>query len=487
MQEQTEKLLIDFFRTYTQSFSAKDFSYVLSDIGIKTSKNECLEMLETNENLFELTGGQFITKAGMFTNRCFSFSLTNEEILKKAFIVGHRTIPFTDPCMPTCNFTFLYNEKKLPKTELEINTKTVFDLFALYGQEFIPQYIEADKVTEKLDFDANDFVLPSKIKLTAFSIEPIIKAEGFSLRDRFLCNVRNWDKGIISISVLHNTSKPNKMNFDDIRRAEWCELLEKRLLESFDIIGPCASIEDQLSLVFAEYAHELCVPICGSVDEMLAHSKKIDFQSFGVETRLWRANEEVPAIGKWNNLEMVASSPQKINDATIVEPILQTIIDAYLKNLIYTNSADCLSVAKSVYPFFDLFHEQQKKSILLQLKSRYDTIKADYNRFADFEMAEMRKRILNLYTVVNDLVYKIDVSTVDLNLFPQQPLVILSQIFSHTTHIIDMSELEPNAVSPSVNEIMLSIEGMEYNFEVVSEQLKRIMKKMKKNGSSVVK
>ena len=40
---------------------------------------------------------EFITRAGVFSNKWFSFRPTREEVKKGMFMIGHRSIPFTNP------------------------------------------------------------------------------------------------------------------------------------------------------------------------------------------------------------------------------------------------------------------------------------------------------------------------------------------------------------------------------------------------------
>ena len=85
------------------------------------------------------------------------------------------------------------------------------------------------------------------------------------------------------------------------------------------------------------------------------------------------------------------------------------------------------------------------------------------------------------------MVYSIDMIKSDLKNYPQQALVILSQIYAHIMQIIEAIETDVSAVLREKAEISLSLEGMELNFECVSEDLKAVLEKEKKNGFSVIK
>ncbi|MDE5899457.1 MAG: hypothetical protein K2H09_09385 [Treponemataceae bacterium] len=495
-----------FLRTYPDTFSAKEFEAMLSRIGVKTSLTDCEEFLEGSVNVFALADGTYATRACAFTGAYFSFRPTRKEIDKGAFIAGHRCIPFVDPDAHSCRLTFLFNGAPLPRAVIEIDSNTALDLFALYGEEFEVQYIAADPANAGLDLSATDFSLPSKIKLSGFSIEPLVRDAGFQSGDRLLCAVRDWDAGTIDVSVLPHNDSPFQMNAQDMEREQWYSVLEQCLLESFDNAGPRASIEEQLAFVFADKRSELCGMNCGAVEELFRRSKKIGFEPFGVETRLWRKGEDVPAVGTWNSCgEGIASGAE---NSAAQQPSLKQeaqqetgesirilaeeqapdyLVDAYLKDALYAKQDDFIKILLNLYPNFFQFPSHQQKLMLLHLETRHGILVRDYNRFADFDVGEIRHKALELYSAVNELVCSIDMAGTNLAHYPQQPLVILSQIFGHVMHIIEMIQTDPASVIREMNEVTLSLEGMEFNFEEISGQLKSALYEESQNGFSIIK
>lgn len=475
-----------FLRTYTSPFSLKDFSMMLSRIGFRFTTRDCLLLLEESPDVFSLENEMYITRAGAFTGQYFSFKPSRAETALRVFIPGHRFLPFVDSDMLSCSLSFLYNGKPLPRVVVDYDSNAALDLFSLYGDEFSSQYIAADPANSGIDLGKTAFVLPPKVKMTAVSIVPVIEHEGFGPGDRFLCRIIDWNKGIIELSAVHHEAKPMQMDMSDVERESWYSLLEERLLRSFDVFGPCASIEQQLSFVFVEGRKNLCVKNCGSVEELFLRSKKIGFELFGVETRLWRKNEDVPAFGMWNNALFLGKDERALPEyepEDESEP--QYIIDAYLRDLIYQESENYEELMKKIYPFYYTLSDAQRSVLLLHLKNRRDILDRSYNRFADFELGAIRHKALELYTVVNELVCVINRVESSLCNFPQRPLVILTQIFGHIRHIIELIETEPSAVQNEMEEILLSLEGMEFNFEGISEPLRLSVDREVRNGFSV--
>ena len=154
---------------------------------------------------------------------------------------------------------------------------------------------------------------------------------------------------------------------------------------------------------------------------------------------------------------------------------------------IYSKVFDIDLLLKNLHPNSYRVSAIQRKVMLLHLKNRHDILSQTYNRFADSEIGDIRHRVLELFYQVNKLVYSIDLTCADLANFPQQSLVILSQIFAHINHILEIAEEDPASIVQESEELYLSIDGMEFNFECVEEELRAVIAKESKNGFIVIK
>lgn len=246
-------------------------------------------------------------------------------------------------------------------------------------------------------------------------------------------------------------------------------------------------------MIFANNRDRLCKKNCGSLDEFFERTNKVGFELFGVETRLWHKGQDVPAVGKWNQIQSDSSIDESYNDSEEndeieqFEPVSPVVIDSFVKDALFNKNEDISEILKKIYPNFYKMGNFQLNIMLLNLKNRHGIISSSYNRFADSEFGEIRHKALELFSQVNSLVYSIDMIKSDLKNYPQQALVILSQIYAHIMQIIEAIETDVSAVLREKAEISLSLEGMELNFECVSEDLKAVLEKEKKNGFSVIK
>ena len=439
---------------------------LLSHVGFADDVEDAETFLKNNPSVFPLADDFYITRSATFTGRLFSFKPTKKEFSKGVFIAGCRTMPFTDPEMLACGLTFRFQGIPITQQAVEFDAASALDFFQLCGEEFAVQFIGADPANSTLDLFETDFMLPARVMLTGFSLKPLIKQGGFRYGDRLLCKVSDWDAGIIDIVGITGSREAFTITPEDIERENWYSILEQRLLEIFASIGPCSSIEEQLAVTFAQYVPELCIESCGSLEEFFKRTQKIDFEPFGVETRLWHKGKKVPAVGMWNKAHLKENSEKDLlSHPAKVDELPASLVDVFLKDHIYSNCTDFTQTIEKMYPYFYKLPETKRTALLSRLKARHTTLLKKYNRFADFEIGDLRHKALELYRDVFELLNAIDEAGGSLEEFPQQPLIILLQIYAHVSQILELSEADPSAVLDEHGEILLSIEGMEFNFE----------------------
>ena len=114
----------------------------------------------------------------------------------------------------------------------------------------------------------------------------------------------------------------------------------------------------------------------------------------------------------------------------------------------------------------------ERNTVLLNIEKRHVILKKEYDKFSDFSIAPVRKRILRLFSMVNELLCAIGCSGLDVSNFPQQELVVLTQLFSHITRLLE--EIENTYLRDQLHqgEISLSLDGMEETFDDIRDTLK---------------
>lgn len=456
--------LEEFTQTYLAPFKAEELAEAIAELGMKVSLEEVTDYLDEETFVFPLEQKYYITRAGAFTDKIFCIAPTRMEIEQGGFVVGDRCIPFVNfEKFPTAlNFEFM--GQQLPERVIEVDCNTARDLYTLFGDEYAAQYIAEDPQNKNLHIVENGCELPSKVKLTGVSLEGIIGMFGFEYGDRLLCRVKNWGKGTIEVfPILNHKLSNSQITTQKIAHAQWFETLEKALLNSFERIGPCASIEEQLANVFYENRNLLCNADCATIHEFLNWSKKIKMQLFGVETRLWKKGEDIPAVGRWNEHYADKLTASITHDYSFAPDFL---IDCYLKDFLYEKKNDFSAILNKILPSNLKVSKSDKDYLSLQIKNRSAIIRKQYNWFADFAFGSTRHRALELFTKVDSLMQELDCNTDEVQKLPQTELITLSQLYSHISRILETLSAENERIEDEeVTAMNLSLEGMEYNFE----------------------
>lgn len=458
---------------------------MLCGLGHKITLQELIEFLDEDGRAFALQDNMYVTRAGAFTNQIFSFMPSPREVEQKVFVPGDRCMPFVDFDQFSFSLNFEFLGESLPKKLFHTDCNTARDLFYLYGDEFSAQYISSDPACKDLHIPEHDFELPLHMDLTGISLEPIFDKVDFKYGDRILCRVYDWDKGIVEIiPVLTHKLNPFQISNEDMERQKWYEILEDALLESFDRMGPCSGIEEQLANVFYECRYELCTPNCGSIHEFLEISKKVGLELFGVETRLWFKGQDVPAIGKWNE-DLYEENERAIPFFELPD----FVIDCYLKDLMYEKKNDAKELnglIEKIIPKTLGISKKEKDSLTLQIRNRNAILRKEYNWFADFANGSLRHRALNLFSEVGSLVCELDCDNKELDRLPQQELVTLSQLYTHVSRMLEILSGNSDCEEEDACAMELSLEGMEMNFEDIKPLLISALDSVKKNRFNVI-
>ena len=469
----------NFVRTYDRPFNVADFCKIMRSKGLSLDKNTAADYLVTSPFLFGLSNGMFLTRSAAFSGYIFSFKPTKEEIEAGAFFVGHRCLPFVDFEKKLNEISFAYKGLKLVPTARTFKSDLLLEHFALFGEEYALQVISTDPACKSIDFEAEDFVVPNELEITSFSLLPLI-ADGLKYGDSLILQIIDWDKSIISVEIRPD-SLISPFYKDSTPMALWNEALESYLLESFDRLGPVSSIEEQLSNVFFEQRKVLDNVYCSSVEEFLMQSKKVAFEYYGVETRLWKAGEIVPAVGAWNFIEDMSSS--KGVKSFFFFP--EEVIDCYIIDEVLNRGMSFDSLIKKIYPKELKISAAEKFLLKTILRQRTSAIKKSYNKFADFDTIAVRHRALSLFAEVYYIMFRIDYEKCDLKKLPQQELVILSQLYAHLIAIIQTLSVYSEK-NDELDYISDSIEGMEYNFEDIIDILNVAVARQHDNSYAII-
>ena len=327
----TSNIITSYFKQQDQLFTLVDFYKYLKSNGAKITKAEAEGVLRSSNYVFPLVNQEFITRAGVFTGRWFSFKPSKEEIEKGYILLGHRCVPFVDNSTGPDSISLAVDGRIITPATQSFSMNLAMDTFALFGEGYVLPYIFNDKGNKSLSLSSIQYSLPNEITLTAWPLKEITKGEKIIYGDRILCRVLDWEQSIVEVSLQKVNHKGLVVSEEAIEREEWYSYFENDIIKSMEKNGPSDSIDEQLSLLYLEYQDDLCIRNCGSIEEFLSHTSKIGFVSYGVESRIWKKNEEIPYSGPWNSL--MSSNDLILSEIAVT--FSPHIIYAFLENRIY--------------------------------------------------------------------------------------------------------------------------------------------------------
>ena len=88
MDFKTNNIIEEYLTETLDVFTTDDFYKHLKACGVKVTKADASEILHISEYVFSLVNNEFVTKAGVFTGRWFSFKPSREEVEKGCIIIG---------------------------------------------------------------------------------------------------------------------------------------------------------------------------------------------------------------------------------------------------------------------------------------------------------------------------------------------------------------------------------------------------------------
>lgn len=487
MEIDSSKVIGDFLRLKQDIFTADEFCHFLKTNGVKISKNQATDLLRSSDFVFTLVNDEYITRAGVFIGRWFSFKPTKEEVKKGRIILGHRCMPFINPETSPDSITVVADNHIVETAPEKYSMNLAMDVFALFGEGYIIPYVLNDKSNDITPLASVQYNLPTEVKLTSWSLDAISPNYKFKFGDRILCRVINWEESVIEMNVLENDMKTMSVSKSALDREGWYTFFENGLLSSFDKNGPAGSIEEQLAFLYLENQEELCIKNCGSAEEFLKHTKKIGFSPFGVETRIWRTGEDVPFIGVWNRQyakEMVMADISMTFSPQVLDAYIENYINEELSGKKEFDSIEDL--ANKIFPGSLHMSAAERKLVLLNMEKRHDILKKDYNQFSEYPIIAIRKRILELFTRVSTLLCDIGCSGLKIESFPQQEMIVLSQLFSHIVRLVEEVQNIYTRGQFPVDDVALSLEGMEETFADIGPVLSSSLEKNRTKGFEIL-
>lgn len=509
MKAEFETALFRFLRTQIDPFTPKHALAAIGNAGKGYRQKDVKNFLQAIRlSFYDSATKMFVSRAGLFTNRYFSIAPTKFEIQAGIMIIGHRCMPFCDPEVLPQEINFVLasaddTEKNelstrssdtyysrvntgIKKIPFSIATAEAYNYYLLFGEEYVYQFLAMDNPQNNREFVKAGFDMPAIIQITVLEMKEIYKSCNFSYGDRISAQISNWDKSIVAITpVCHPKENPFYVDEASENRQKWFVDLENCFLSTFNRIGPCSAIEEQVAGAFFEGQKSLLTRDCASLEEFLQTTTKLAFADYGVESRLWYIDQEIPLMGAWNKIPEKSSAESAIFLDTGI-PISEPIIEAFLRDSLYKKEDSCTAVIERIFPDIMDLPKKQASLLSVHVYVRRNLMEAEYNWFSDYETGKIRSGMLDLYLKVSRFICDLDVWKIDPEDLPQQSFVILSQLVGHITGLLDSLNNERLIDKDEEVSLYASLDGMQESFSDTKETIVEAVAIINKSKFSIV-
>ena len=144
------------------------------------------------------------------------------------------------------------------------------------------------------------------------------------------------------------------------------------------------------------------------------------------------------------------------------------------------------SLCQKIFPKELRITTAERHSLLLNIEKRRGILKKEFNNFSEFPIAQIRQRILDLFTQVSSLLCAIGCSGLKIEKFPQQEMIILSQLFTHIIRLIEEVQNVFIRTQFPLDDVELSLTGMEDMFADIGSILKDSLAYNREHGFKIV-
>lgn len=487
MKEYVEDTLMQFLQTRVEPFSIPDLLKFLGEPVNPNSIEELSGFLVFNQLAylnpsFEDKKESWITRAGLFLGKTLVICPTKLEIASGVLIPGSHFVPFYNPGLLPHELSFHYNGKLLSRSPLECSMDEIYSHYQLFGDEYIPQYLSMDNDENALLFNATEYDDPARISVSVIDMREMYWSTQFKNGDRILARLEDWSNGVFDLVILRAEQR------DAEKQAEWMKDFEECLIQSFEIVGSGASIDEQLAFAFFLGLDILFTPFAASLSDFFRWSDRVAIEPYGVESRLWFAGQTIPPQETWAmTLVAVPSSLTEEAFMHLSLPLSAHIMDSYVLDALFRKEENTKALMARMIPSRLKNAAVCNPVIERALQLRFKQLSESYNWFADHDAGDLRNRCLVLHNSLMRFILFLQQSGITPEQIPEQGAVIISQLMAHTIAALENIDFSAQEEPTDIDSLWISLEGMEESYFETKTLIQEMMPELIKKRFSVIK
>ncbi|MDR2501259.1 MAG: plasmid pRiA4b ORF-3 family protein [Treponema sp.] len=485
MTQSQEDALYDFLDNETGPFTLEHAAASIKTNSQKTGRlaKEIRSLINARNIAFSMDTNQWISRRGCFANVPFVISPTRMELANGILIPGHRCLPFANPQLFPQEYVFYWNGNPIPVTAVEGEPEEFYPYYALFGEEFAPQYVARDNPANESAYNQDPYEDPPEVSVHTLDMRNIYRETFFVPGDRFVVRTRDWKAGAFELF------KTGKDDWADAGLLEWAACAEKGFARSFQTIGPGSSTEEQILFAYWYGGERMRdIPAYALEEYLYEKTEHIETTAYGIESRFWYAGKEIPD-------RLFLEDPASITGRTGIEellhnagvPISEYVIQSYIRDALYRNDLSRSSIIGRILPPAAGADEHTRACLSKYISHALDTFKPGYSPFTGQAAGPVRQRAAELHTAVIELILRLQKGTIKPSCLPKHTFVVLSQIQNHSAILLEDLDMEESPPAAELETLDNSLDSMIETYEDMKELIDDALRNFRRQGLSVVK
>ncbi|MCL2764708.1 MAG: plasmid pRiA4b ORF-3 family protein [Treponema sp.] len=485
MELDQDEALYEFLENVSEPFTLDDITIYVQASGQKPDKKLAAEIgnyLDTRKIAFKQDSRYWVSRRTCFEPAEFVISPSRLELLNGILIPGHRCVPFANPLTLPHRYKFFYKGNPVPVTTTEAPPEELYPFYCIYGEEFAPQYIARDNNENEDAYNADPYEDPPEVSIHTLDMRAIYRESSFVPGDRFIVRTINWKE------CLYELEKAGKDEWQRADLDEWLEAAESGFEDSFAMLGPGASTEEQIAFAYWFVGKRMRGVPAYSLEEFLYEkTNRVDIVPYGIETRFWFAGKEIPDN---KNLQNYIVPP----DRTFIEellfqkniPISEFVILSYIRDAFFRNEKDIDLVINRLIPPVIHLDEAEWDLLADYIFDSMDDFYKSYSLFLDQGAGPVRQRVAELHTAVIELSVKLQKGEIESVWLPRHTFIVLSQIQGHAAALLEDLAFDDSPGNSEITAMENSLDSMIDTYSDIKELINTAMDNFRRSNLTLI-
>jgi len=485
MELDQEEALYEFLENAIRPFTLEDITTYVQASGQRRNKALALELaayLEARKIAFKVDKTHWVSRRNCFEPAVFVISPTRLELLNGILIPGHRCVPFANPMVLPNRYRFIWKGKFVPVTTTEAPPEELYPFYCIYGEEFSPQYIARDNPKNEEAYNADPYEDPPEVSIHTLDMRGIYLECGFIPGDRFVVRTLDWKECRFELE---------KVDKDAWSRAdldEWLEKAENGFEDSFAMLGPASSTEEQAAFAYWFGGKRMRDIPAYSLEEFIYEkSNRVEVVPFGIESRFWFAGREIPDYGQLQNYA-VPPDRTYIEDLLFKKniPISEFVILSYIRDAFFRNETTIEHVINRIIPPVIPLKKDEWNVFAEYIYEGMEDFYRSYSLFLDQGPGPVRQRVLELHTAVIELSANLQKGEIETAWLPRHTFIVLSQIQGHAAAILEDLAFDESPASGDLIAMDNSSDSMVDTFSEIKELINNAMDNFRRSNLTII-